>query len=357
MKFSGIQSGDVVSVAVDTMAMSPDRSCLAAKSSDSLFMSYAQPLARPKKCLALHIFRGQLGRAGDAVQLLLNLTCRVLSEEGTQVRYVCSDGDAGYNKRHPEFFKKWYRALLNHGLPGAFDIFDQGNMIPISDFLHHWKNFCTKVKNHPVAICPKMAEAVVTCQDLDSFLDLGNALSDKSSISRIGDSYALQLFSLADCLDCMEKDDDLAMLYLLPWDLQEEVIRSPTLGRSERLEKAIPSCYLLLHYVDLSFLPRSEGVTQRFNQGQTTAITFVEDSVWSRILNDSLALIHFIIHAPEDWSFSRLGTHCLENSFGFVRRNASSDDRSITAFRIIAKAAPVSLQMQHPGLEVVHRGT
>jgi hypothetical protein len=148
----------------------------------------------------------------------------------------------------------------------------------------------------------------------------------------MGDSYALQLFSLANCLDCREKNDDLAMLYLLPWALQEEVIRSPTSRRSERLEKAVLSFYLLLHYFDLSFLPRAEGVTQRFNKGRTTAVTFAQDSSWPRILNDSLALVHFIIRAPEDWSFSRFGTDCLENFFGFVRRNARSDDRSITAF-------------------------
>jgi hypothetical protein len=128
------------------------------------------------------------------VQFLLNLTCRVPSEEGIKVRYVCSDGDAGYNKRHQEFFKKWCRALSNHDPPRALGIFDQENMIPISDFLHLSKNFCNKVKNHPVAICPERAEAVVPCQDLDSVLDLGNALSDKSSIGRMRDSYALQLF-------------------------------------------------------------------------------------------------------------------------------------------------------------------
>jgi hypothetical protein len=153
----------------------------------------------------------------------------------------------------------------------------------------------------------------------------------------------------------MKKADDLAMLYLLHWALQEEVILSPTLGRSERLEEAVLSFYLLLHYFDLSFLLRSERVTQRFNKGRTTAVTFAEESAWSRILNHSLALIYFIIHAPGDWSFSRLETHCLENFFGFVHRDARSHDRSRPAFQIIAKTARVSFDMQHLSLEVVHR--
>jgi hypothetical protein len=41
---TGVGKGDVVSVAVDAMAMIPDRSCLAAKSNDYFFVSSAQPL-------------------------------------------------------------------------------------------------------------------------------------------------------------------------------------------------------------------------------------------------------------------------------------------------------------------------
>jgi hypothetical protein len=46
MELSGVQEDDVVSVAIDTMAMNLDRSCLAAKSSDYMFVYYAQPLDR-----------------------------------------------------------------------------------------------------------------------------------------------------------------------------------------------------------------------------------------------------------------------------------------------------------------------
>jgi hypothetical protein len=154
------------------------------------------------------------------------------------------------------------------------------------------------VKNHPVAIFPETPGDVLTCQDLESLLNFGNALSDESSIGRIRDSHALQLFSLAKCLDFVEKDGDLALLSLLPWALQEEVIRSSALTRRERLEKAVGSFYRFIHFFDLSFLPRSEGITQRFDSRRTTAVTFAEDSAWPRILNDNLAFIHFISCAP-----------------------------------------------------------
>jgi hypothetical protein len=67
-------------------------------------------------------------------------------------------------------------------------------------------------------------------------------------------------------------------------------------------------------------------------------------------------LIHFILVAPPDWSVSRLGTHCLENFFGFVRQNARADDRAITAVRLIAKTAVMSLEMDRLRINVKHQG-
>jgi hypothetical protein len=111
----------------------------------------------------------------------------------------------------------------------------------------------------------------------------------------------------------------------------------------------------LLHYFDLSFLPRADGITQRFRSESSVAVTFAEDSIWPRILNDGLLLIDFIIRAPADWSFSRLGTHCLENFFGFVRQNARADDRFVPALRIMARSACVSLEMQRWRIDITHK--
>jgi hypothetical protein len=356
MRISGVQPGDVVSVAVDAMAMAPDRVCLAAKSSDYLFVYYAQPLNRSNKCMALHMFKGNSGSAVADVQKRLELICHVLTELGVQVKFVCSDGDPGHNKRHHAFFMKWHRAFLKGGLAAALDVAASEEMIPVTDFLHLLKNFCNKVKNHPVTICPELPDDIITCEDLEWVLQLGNALNDRSSIGRMRDSYALQLFALKNCCDCMQKDNDIGLMYLLPWALQEEVIRSPTLSRPERLEKALLSFDLLVHYFDLSFLPRREGVTQRFTKGRTAVVTFAEDSAWPRILNFSLILIYFVLIAPPEWSFSRLGTHCLENFFGFVRQNARADDRTITAMRIMARTTCVCVTLQDLGVSIAHQG-
>jgi hypothetical protein len=66
-------------------------------------------------------------------------------------------------------------------------------------------------------------------------------------------------------------------MYLLLWALQEESIRRPQLSQQDLRENAFLSFHLFLHYFDLSFLPRSEGTTQRFDQKRTVVVTLAED--------------------------------------------------------------------------------
>jgi hypothetical protein len=140
-----------------------------------------------------------------------------------------------------------------------------------------------------------------------------------------------------------------SLLYLLPWALQEEVVRNPDLTRQGLFSSFGPLFRLVVS-------PRSDGINQRFRRKDIVAVTFAEDSVWPRTLNNALLLIHFIIVAAAQWSFSRLGTHCLENFFGFVRQNARADDRAVTALRLIARTTLVSITMHDLGIKVVHRG-
>jgi hypothetical protein len=121
----------------------------------------------------------------------------------------------------------------------------------VPDFLHHLKNFCNKVKNHPVAIRPELPEDILTCQDLASLFDFGNVFSDRLYINQMCNLDALKLSSLANWLDCMDKDSDLVLMYFLPWAPREDIIRNPRLPQKERLEKAILSFDLLLHDFDL----------------------------------------------------------------------------------------------------------
>jgi hypothetical protein len=357
IELSQLPEKSIVSMAIDAMAMSPDRDYLPSEGSDYAFVIYGQPLDRRHHCFPLHVIASKKGQADDRVQQAIDRVYQGLTDRGLQVKFFCSDGDGGYNEKHKVFFARWIDAFFHNGLDAALAIARSTPMIPVGDFLHLWKNYCSRIKNHPVTLSPDSVNNAVNGEDLESLLKLGAALQDKSSIGKMRDSYALKLFSLKNCLDCLNTEDkEKELMYLLPWALQEEVIRSPTLSRQERLDKATLSFKLLFHYYLLSFYPSAPGVSQRFHSATTTAVTFAETSQWYRILNTALALVLFIMDGDENWCFSRLGTHCLENFFGCIRQTSRGDDVLSTALRIIARTCVVLHEMHALGLTTEHRG-
>jgi hypothetical protein len=88
-------------------------------------------------------------------------------------------------------------------------------------------------------------------------LRLGPPLADLSSVGKIRDSYAITLFMLENCPKCFESGDPHSAVFLLPWALQEEVIRSTSIPRDERLFKAIASFKLLMHLFFVGLEPCS----------------------------------------------------------------------------------------------------
>jgi hypothetical protein len=143
---------------------------------------------------------------------------------------------------------------------------------------------------------------------------------------------------------------------LLPWTLQEEVLRSPRLRREEHLLQAVLAFKLLLHSIELPQTICGPGGSRRFVSGTMVAVTFAEHSVWAVLLNTALALIRFVLDAKKHWSFSRVGTYCLENFFGFVRRESLGDDHDVVASCVILETSLASSVMYDLNLRFTHRG-
>jgi hypothetical protein len=81
-----------------------------------------------------------------------------------------------------------------------------------------------------------------------------------------------------------------------------------------------------MHYYRVSFVPYDIGITKQHSAKVTRCITFTDDCGRLCVMNTALVLIGFINEGKENWSFSRLGTHCLENFFGLARESAHGDD-------------------------------
>jgi hypothetical protein len=349
MHATGLPPGSIISLAIGAMALNPDNTPFPQQGGKYCFFFHVQHLNRRFKCWPLHVRPTQSGQATVEIKTALAKCRDVLTQHQLGVWYICSDGDRGYDAKHREFFTQWIYLYRTQGLMAVVTWLADQKGIPVSDFLHIWKNFCNKCKNHPVTLKPDSVDHWVSALQLEELLQLGAPLTDSSSIGKMRDSYALKLFSLAGCSNCADAERILDLMYLIPWALQEEVVRSPTLSQEQRLMKAMMSFRLLFHYYELSSLPPAPGVAKRYAAGKR-CVTFAEDSSWPRLLNNAVALIHFVMMGDRHWSFSRLGTHCLENFFGMVRRCSHGDDRGVIARRVIARATLVTEVMHELGM-------
>jgi hypothetical protein len=101
---------------------------------------------------------------------VIETVCDSLFRHGVNIKYVCADGDPGYNQRHSHFFLEWNPILIESNLAAVLGFLSEAKMIPVSDYLHLWKNYLNKIKNHPAIMSPDSFEAVLGAENLESIL-------------------------------------------------------------------------------------------------------------------------------------------------------------------------------------------
>jgi hypothetical protein len=218
---NALPAATAISLAVDAMAMMVERTHLPSADCETAFVIDAQRLDARLKCFPFHVMTHSSGPAIAPVQEAFERVTRSMTEHGFTVKYLCTDGDSCHNRRHLGHFQQWHPVLIEVGLSSILFALADDVRIPVGDCLHIWKTDCNKVKNHPVTLLPGSAEAPIRVNDLQSILQLGQALSDQSAVGRMRDSYALQLFCWSNCMKYFEHEMLHEFMHLLPWTLQE----------------------------------------------------------------------------------------------------------------------------------------
>jgi hypothetical protein len=125
----------LISLSIDAMVITSDEHYLPAQDGDQTFVFYIQPLDRRLKCKRLHVMNLPSGQTTKQVQAVIETVCDALSRHGVNIKYVCADGDPGYNQRHSHFFLEWYSILIESGLAAVLGFLSEAKMIPASDYL------------------------------------------------------------------------------------------------------------------------------------------------------------------------------------------------------------------------------
>jgi hypothetical protein len=222
------------------------------------------------------VIYGDSGQANAEIRAIISGVCDRLGEHRLELKYICTNGDPGYNELHTTFFAQWHPIFLKGGLIAAVDHLSTRKRLSVGDFRHIWNLSCRRVENYRVTLSPDSIEqGCVMEEEPNKLLNLGNVLTGKSMIGKIQD--ALRLFSLKNCATCLRKARMNELTYLPRWALQEEMLRSPRLQRYERLAKAVLSFERLLSYYHLSFFLQAERGSRRFQAETIQAATLAED--------------------------------------------------------------------------------
>jgi hypothetical protein len=100
----------------------------------------------------------------------------------------------------------------------------------------------------------------------------------------------------------------------------------------------------------------AEGVTKRWNEGESAAVSFTSDAGWMSVMNTWMGLLVFLSLADVETSGDRFGPHLVENFIGLIRRLCHDYYSNDNILRTTAKAHIVAAFMAELEIPVHHNG-
>ena len=314
--------GDLVEVeavlGVDAMAIEPvsTPNVEAPAGANNVFLFYLMPLRCELKCLPVHVMPRTKGNAGPDVIAMVKAVKERLQEEGIVVRYVATDGDSGYKCLHDSMFAKWAPVYASRGLDGVSDAITTCDCPIAGDLLHILKNARARLLGSRITLSLD-GSFCFTAGDLNRILQLGSALTDRSSKGKMRDRYALELFSLDNFTKLVAQKEWMMAFFLLPYALWTAAVRYPKLSTQMRREMLnVVFDMFVYHMGNIDSLDR-EAVSQ--NRTDNKAQYFCSRTHCVRVLNTLAVKLTELTRSPDNLALGRIGTHGVECQFGTVR--------------------------------------
>ena len=316
----GIGKNDVIDVGIGVDAIAMEEvsvECMGARPGQNhVFAFCLLPLSPKYKHVMLHLMPHHSGNAGKCVTDVCTWLRRALEMLHFNVKFIATDGDTGYNALNEKFFCSWWPTFCSKGLESAVGIVDGSMGAIISDFLHLAKNARSRMINGSVTINPE-GLSQFSAKDVNRVLSLGNALTDTSTIGKMKDIYPLQIFTLEDFLKLVHHGELSSAFYILPYAMWAEVLRNRFLSHQVRLDLLDFVIDIFAHHEEcLHHLDRSR-VSEKKSRSSMCQY-FCSTSKCHRTMNTLLVLIAQL-RTHQNIALDRIGTHCLECSFGVVR--------------------------------------
>lgn len=300
------------------------------KTYSNLFVYYLQPINLDIKPFPVHIEVAENGSANDGTISNTKQIVEKLDECQIVTDFVATDGDHKYDHLHDEFFK-----IILEGIKANLSFDDIINyilrenllQIPISDFLHSIKILRSNLAKYGVEVDSR-SHATILPETLGEY-EMGNTLTDLTQHGKMKDCYPLELFAERHIHKALETKNWNFIYYSLPINLLTNAIRNPYLANEVRMYLLETSFYFLIKlFYDL---PNLKSVPH-------TRIGVI------RLINTVVGL--YVALCKYDYvHMGHIGTHPLENYFGFIRIASHYDHSCTNIFMAIGKAAFIKKQL------------
>jgi hypothetical protein len=319
------------------------------------FLFLLQPFEFKLKPFPIRITFYAHGSADRVVQTWVNEVLDICERSSVVVHFVCTDGDPGSSARHKEFFLGWFTIFTSQGFDATLAwLLQKTSPIPALDLLHLMKNMRNKLVSHPIAMNPRSLVNVFDCDSIQTILNLGDVLEDKSTIGRMRDCYAIKLFTFENAERCLLANKPACTVYLFIFALLYSCLHMINISISQRLFRSRLAFELLSSLLALNDFGHLKEVTGSWSK-KSEALTLASDGTWIKIMNTVVGMILFLQLNSESGCGDRFGTHPLENFIGLIRRLCCGDDRQANVRRAVAKTILAKQFMQRMSISVEHR--
>ena len=220
---------------------------------------------------------------------------------------------------------------------------------PVSDPIHLFKCVRAHAQNH--MICVDLPYLI--CVNMELFKQatgLHRNVEDRRSFARMKDSLALEFISYDSWIQCIHAGRFDAAYYIFPFMCLNEAIRSSFMTRKERvafLEMAYKVMTLHLLQIENNQTPT---MFPQVYSSKALGITFAQKSFIKRTLCTIIA-IGMALRIDGRVGLHRVGTHCIECTFGEMRDNQYNKNEFETCIYLGAKVTMIINNKKKLGIE------
>ena len=275
----------------------------------------------------LHIETAPNGCYNEHIDKIANGFMERLKSIGITCICKATDGDRGMTAQHDNFYAEFIQGYKGsfHNLLVDVRLKLDGvqTFIPVSDPLHFLKCFRGRLIDFPIQVFPNTKP--FTSWELEEVLQLGSALTDRTPLSRMRDSFVLQLFNFQTVLKLLDARKCSAAYPFMAFSCITSAILCVDLEQNLRLFLLEIAFHMFNNM--LAKLPelKLQNVTEKRSKN-SVAVAVSEAHYIRRIMNTIVALGILVSLEDDHVRMDAIGTHLVENAIG-IARSTSFDPR------------------------------